>query len=266
MSNDSLTTNIANDALSLDDSILSYEQSLEQLEDYKLTSPINGTVIQKDYKTGDTIENGKTSLGIVADMSKVKFTMQIDELNIKEISEGLEVLITADAMPSQSFVGKITNIGIIGTENSGVTTYPVEVVIENYDGLLPGMNVNATIVTEKAENVITIPSGFVARGNMVLVSEEYAKNLEILEQPVAGKLSPMKSSVDGYVYMYVETGISDGTNIEITNGLTEDISIYLQTIIASPESNNEEMPLPIGGAPTSGATTPLGGGGARGGK
>ena len=269
LSNDSLKTNIANDALSLDDSILSYEQSLEQLEDYKLTSPINGTIIQKDYKTGDTIENGKTSLGIVADMSKVKFTMQIDELNIKEISEGLEVFITADAMPSQSFVGKITNIGIIGTENSGVTTYPVEVVIENYEGLLPGMNVNATIVTEKAENIITIPSGFVARGNMVLVSEEYAKNLEISEQPVAGKLSPMKSNVDGYVYMYVETGIADGTNIEITNGLTEDISIYLQIVIATPNNNGEDMPIggmPSGERPTSVTMVPSGGGGARGGK
>jgi len=263
LSNDSTESTVENSALSLDDSRLSFEQTLNQLDDYKLTSPIDGTIIQKDYKTGDTIEAGKTSLGIVADMSKVKFTMEIDELNIKQIEVGAEVLINADAIAGGTFLGEITNIGIIGVEDSGVTTYPVEVVIEKYEGLLPGMNVNATIVTEKVEDALIIPNSYVNRGNMVLVSSEYAKTLEKSEakQPIAGTLASMPSSIDGYEYMYIEVGISDGTNIEVLKGLSEDVKIYVQIITSTSEDSDEVMPMAGGMVPSEGMIRPAGGAG-----
>lgn len=157
LENSSLLVSSQSSALSLENAEISLADSYDALNDYNITAPISGTVIQKDYKAGDTLDSNKTSLAVVADMSSLTFTMQIDELDVQELSEGQRVVVTADAVEGKSFDGVITSIGIIGTSSSGVTTYPVEVVIEEYEGLLPGMNVTAEIITEEVTDTVRIP-------------------------------------------------------------------------------------------------------------
>ena len=55
------------------------ENTQKQLENYTITSPISGTVIDKEYKSGDTVESGKT-LCTIYDLSYLTFTMYVDEL------------------------------------------------------------------------------------------------------------------------------------------------------------------------------------------
>jgi len=175
--NTSSSTNARSSALSIRDAELALQNQIEALEDYMITSPISGTIIEKTAKFGDTLDGNKSAMAIVADMSKLTFTMSIDELDIKNISKGQEVIVTADALPDQTFTGYIDNISIIGTSSSGVTTYPVDVIIEEYEGLLPGMNVNADIISEQATDILKIPVEAVSRGNLVLVTEEYAERI-----------------------------------------------------------------------------------------
>ena len=138
----------------------------------QITSPIAGTVLAKSAKAGDTLYNTSTTLAVVADMSRLTFTIDVDELEIRYLQAGQQATVTADAYEGERFAGIVTNVGKTGTSNSGVTTYPVTIEIEEYGGLLPGMNVNAEIVVQEAINVLYIPVAAVTRGNLVLVKDD----------------------------------------------------------------------------------------------
>lgn len=267
--NSSTTMNAQSGQLSIRDAELALDNQIKALEDYMITSPISGTIIEKTYKAGDTLDGNKSSMAIVADMSKLLFTMNIDELDIKSLAVGQEVIVTADALPDQTFTGYINNISIIGTSGSGVTTYPVEVIIPEYEGLLPGMNVNADIISEQATNVLKIPLAALSRGNLVLVTEEYAESIGAVKMenrrgnrtdsdkrkpdeasseanterpsPPDGEMPEMPADDDkvmivdmpntpeGYVWIRVTIGMSDDDYVEVTSGLTEGAQVYVVT-------------------------------------
>lgn len=142
-----------------EDLLLSLNSAYDTLDDYTITSPITGTVIQKNYKAGETVGSSSTAttLATIADISKMKFTMDVDELDIKKIQIGQSVDIVADALEDQIFVGSITQIVQQGESTNGVTTYPVEVVIDAPGELMIGMNVTATVVVESKQDTLKIP-------------------------------------------------------------------------------------------------------------
>ncbi len=233
---------IRSSELSLKNARLSLDDLIEKLDDYSIRSPISGTVISKTFKGGDTLDGNKSSLAIVADMSKLTFDVNVDELDIKNISVGQSVKVTADALPDKTFEGTIDTISIIGSSVSGVTVYPVTVVISEYEGLLPGMNVNAEIVTSEATNVLMVPTNAVSRGNLVLVkdneSTKHQKNdkKEKPEQKSPDKTAPgqngdttpqLPKAPDGYKWVKVELGVSNDDFIEITSGLSEGDEIFI---------------------------------------
>jgi HlyD family secretion protein len=250
LSNKSAEVSAQSGALSLQDAQLSLANMEKQLDNYNIASPINGTVISKSYKAGDTLDSNRTVLAVVADMSSLIFTMNIDELDIKQISEGQEVEVTADALADRSFRGQVRTIGLMGTSSNGVTTYPVEVVIETYEGLLPGMNVSADIVAAKAENVLIIPAAAVQRGNVVLVKQEYGGREGM------GETADREGSPDGYIWVRVTTGLTDGDFVEITSGLIEGAEVlYTPSVNAAGNQNYFVMGggMPGGGMPGGGA-------------
>ena len=134
------------------------EDRQEEANEYILESPIDGVILTKDYEVGDTI-SGQTStvMMVVADMSKMKFTISADELDISKIKLGQSVSVTADALTGQRLMGRITNISKLGTSSNGVTNYPIEVTIDQPGDLMPGMNVNANIIIEQATNTLYLP-------------------------------------------------------------------------------------------------------------
>ena len=174
----------------LEDSIERSERSLREaanslkdakdaFDNYEITAPISGTVIEKNYKKGEKIgSSGGSSANVVAiiyDMSALKFDMNIDELDIDSLRVGQEVIVTSDAKPGKSYTGYITNISIQGSTSNGTTVYPITVTIDEYgsaesgDQLRSGMNVDAEIILEKYENVLAVPVDAVGRGNKVKV-------------------------------------------------------------------------------------------------
>ena len=90
-----------------------------------------------------------------------------------------------------------------------------------YGALPPGVNVNAEIVVEQATDSIAVPNAAVERGDVVLVTTE---------SPSAANAIADMTAPDGYVYVQVETGVSDNNYTEITSGLQEgDIIGYAST-------------------------------------
>lgn len=267
-------------SLSLKDAEIALQEAKADLADCTITSPITGVVTYKYYKEGEKItNNNSTTLAVIADMSKLTFTMSIDELDIKNIELGQEVIVTADALQNKAFKGVITNINIIGSTSSGVTTYPVTVEISEYEGLLPGMNVSAEIISEKVTDVVKVPTSSVSRGDVVLVKEDFAKSLGVnknYKEPSTetsttntkvnnrktynpGEIVDMPNTPEGYKYIKVKTGLSDTDYIEITEGIEAGTEVYVISI-ARKNSETSTNTAGFGGmGPMGGGMMPTGG-------
>ena len=248
------TSNASND--SVQQAADSLQNTQDQLDDYTITSPIDGTIVDKQYKTGDTVESGKT-LCTIYDLSYLEMTMNIDELDITKVEVGQSVEITADAVEGKTYTGVITKVSMAGSTTNGTTSYPATVRIDETDGLRPGMNVDAEIVIEHNDNALAIPAGAVNRGNTVLITQD---------SPSAANALADQNAPEGYVYVEVTTGVSSDDYIEITSGLQEgDTVAYIKTS----GGTSADMMMgggmamsggaPSGGAPSGGG--PGGGGG-----
>ena len=124
---------------------------------------------------------------------------------------GQSVQVTADAVPDKTYTGTVTRVSMKGSSNGGTTTYPVTVRIDETEGLRPGMNANAEIVTAEAGNALAVPNAAIVRGGYVLVTKD---------SPSAANADPDMTAREGYVYVPVKTGVSDDDYTQIISGVT----------------------------------------------
>ena len=233
LTSDSVEDSLQSAADSLRNAQLSLESRQDQLDNYTITSPIRGTVIDKNYKAGETSEAGKVLCSIY-DLSYLTMTLSVDELDISDIEVGQKVSITADAVEGKTYTGVVTKVSVAGTSSGGTTTYPVTVRIDETEGLLPGMNVDAAITLQSASDVLAIPAGALNRGNTVLVTAD---------SPSAAGGTPQENAGEVYHSVPVEIGASDSSYIEIRSGLQEG-----DTVAYIPQSSSDgfEMMIPGG--------------------
>lgn len=172
-----LDSQIKNAQLSLDDAQLQLKTAQDNVDDYLVEAPISGTVVKKNAKAGDTINsaNGNSeALCVIYDLSCVKFSLDVDETEIALVKTGQKVKITADAVDGE-FEGEVIKVPVDGVNENGVTTYTIDIQIDDYGDLLPGMNIDAEITVEEAEDVLSVPVNSVNRGNIVFVKDDGKK-------------------------------------------------------------------------------------------
>ena len=211
LSGDDLTESIQSASESLRSAEISMQNLQDAMNNYTITAPISGTIIEKDAKVGDAVKAADT-LCIVYDLSYLEMRINVDELQISSISVGQKVQITADAVPDKTYVGTVTRVSMKGTSNGGTTTYPVTIRIDDTDGLRPGMNANAEIVVAEANNALVVPNAAVVRGSYVLVTKD---------SPSAANADTAMEAPEGFVYVPVKTGVSDDDYTQIVSGIQE---------------------------------------------
>ena len=211
LSGDDLTESIQSASESLRSAEISMQNLQDAMNNYTITAPISGTIIEKDAKVGDAVKAGDT-LCIVYDLSYLEMGINVDELQISSITVGQKVQITADAVPDKIYVGTVTRVSMKGTSNGGTTTYPVTIRIDDTDGLRPGMNANAEIVVAEAKNALVVPNAAVVRGSYVLVTKD---------SPSAANADTTMEAPEGFVYVPVKTGVSDDDYTQIVSGIQE---------------------------------------------
>ena len=248
LTSDDLDDSLQSASESLRNAEISLENQYENLDDYTITSPIKGTIVDKNYNAGETTEANQV-LCTIYDLSYLTMTLSVDELDIASIEVGQSVSIVADAVEDTTYTGTVIKVSVAGTSSGSATTYPVTIRIDETDGLLPGMSVDATIELASAEDVLAIPSAALNRGDTVLVTAD---------SPSAANGTLVESTTeDGEDYYSVEvtTGVSGDDYIEIVSGLQEgDTVAYIPT-----SSSSSEMGM-MGGMPGG-----MGGGGMGGG-
>lgn len=240
LSGTELSRQVQSAADSLLNAQLSMSDTQKQMENYTITSPISGTVIQKNVKAGDTVGTDTTAsetLCTIYDLSYLEMTLNVDELEILSIKEGQTVTITADAISDRTFTGVVTSVSAAGTTTGGTTTYPVTIRIDDTGDLLPGMNATAEIEVSSASNALAVPNGSVVRGNYVLVTKD---------SPSAANAVQDMTAPDGYVYVKITTGTSDNDSIEVTGGLQEGDTIAYDANAAEKQNASDSMEFMVG--------------------
>lgn len=174
--------------------------------------------------------------------------VSVDELDINSVEIGQEAVVELDAIEDETFTGEVTAIGDTASASGGVAKYTVSLTIPKDDRMKQGMNASATITIDSRENVVTIPVN--------ALQEEGSKVFVYTEQDDDGNLSGEKE---------VTTGLSDGTTVEITDGLEEGETVYYNKT-GNTQNNNSGSDGFQGGGPDGGNggpgdDMPSGGGG-----
>lgn len=242
------------------------ENTQDTIGDYTITAPISGTVITKNAKAGDKITkgtSGNTVMAVIYDLSAMTLSMSVDELDVGSVKTGQTVEITADAVEGETFTGTVTNVSLEGSYSNGVTNYPVTVTLDETGDLLPGMNVDATIILDSAQDALCIPAGALMRGNRVYVKKDAASGqadqTEGTAEGGSQGAAPGQSGVpDGFEAVQVETGIINDDYVQILSGLSEGDEVYVDPDAGSGTSMGMVMMGPggmgggMGGGPAGG--------------
>lgn len=216
---ESIRNQLESARLNLESARLSAGNAVNAVDDYRITAPISGTVIEKNFKAGDKVDGiGSGTLATIFDLSYLKMEMAVDELNISKVQVGQTVTVTASALPGQVFTGEVARVSVNGATTNGFTTYPVTIVLREYGALKPGMNVSAEIQGETARDALCVPVSAVSRGNTVQVALPGA-----LAEDGVTVIDPALTEE-----RQVVLGINDSAYIEVTSGLEEGETVLFQ--------------------------------------
>ncbi len=178
----------------------------EDLRSLSVRAGSDGVVSNLSLNENKTVQEG-TALFSVQSNDQVKIDVKIDELDIANIKIGIEAQVKFDALPDRVYTAHITKINPIGVPLNNVTSYTVTLLLKDAADVMIGMSADVEIVAQSAENVLLIPIEAVQiinGGRYVVFEEDIDKDLAFT--PATHK---------------VETGITDGVNIEILAGLDE---------------------------------------------
>ncbi len=174
-----------------------------------IRSPITGTVLSVLVEEGDpvvplTSYQAGTDLMTLAQMDKLIFRGNVDEIDVGKIREGMDAEIEIGALPNKKIAGVVRKISPKAHKEEGSTLFEIEIDIKDTGEsfLRAGYSANADIIITKKEDILLIPE-------RLITFEDSVATVEV--QDSTGTISTIN----------VETGLSDGINIEIVDGLKE---------------------------------------------
>ncbi len=141
--------------------------AIKDMDKLTLTAPAPGLVVYREnWSTDAKVQVGDNPwpgmpLIELPDLSRIVAATQINEVDVSKVAEDLDVIVTLDAFPEQSFTGHVTDIATLATEKerrSSVKVFPVEAVLDLSDPIMkPGMTVKVEVVVARIPDVIHVP-------------------------------------------------------------------------------------------------------------
>ena len=158
----------------------------------------------------DSYDTTKKDAAVITADEEMTVQIQVDELDIRTLETGMEATVTLDALPGSSFTGTITAINPYGENSGGNTKYTVTVTLPRDEKMRSGMNASVKITTSVSGTVPTVPAAAVVfdAGKSWLYTG-YNEKTDTLTDPVE-----------------IQTGLSDGSLVELLSGLSEGSSFY----------------------------------------
>ena len=245
------------------------ERARTNLNYATIVSPIDGVVISRDVDVGQTVAaslQAPTLFTIANDLAEMQIETSIDEADIGRIKEGQQAVFTVDAFPDQTFRGTVSQVRLSPEIVQNVVTYDVIIQAANPDLLLkPGMTANVTVLIDQREDILRVPTAAL-RFRPAMSQEELPSEEGGARPPATGSPStsagsfkqdapPAEKKNQAMLWTLnpegqpesipVQTGISDGSSIEIVSGdLKEgDMVIVGMGNSNSPQGNQQVNPF-----------------------
>ncbi len=214
-----------------------YSKAQKNIGYAKIYSPIDGVVLSRAVDEGQTVASGfstPTLFTIANDLTAMQVIANVDEADIGSVLEGQRVEFEVDAFPEDTFDGTVTQVRLQATTTSNVVTYQVVINAPNPDlKLKPGLTANITIYTLDKHDVLAVP---VRALRFTPEGEKYQENT-VWRQLRDGKLEPVS----------VVTGVTDGVQTEIIEGLEAGDRVVTGTRLVSKNGPQGEFKQPQGG-------------------
>lgn len=177
----------------------------KNLDYTKAYANFDGVVVQVNVDEGDYSTAGD-KLMIIIDDSKLKATVEVDEIDVGLLKENMVCALTSDSVKSGEFEGKISYIPMIGRyTTSGIGVMDVEIVVENVpDGLKPGFSFEGTVTAESEQQMLLVDQVAVTTVNSISTVSKKNENGEIESIPVQVKF------LGEGVYQIVQGDVKEG--------------------------------------------------------
>lgn len=167
--------------------------------------------------SGATIVSSQTVGKVNDTTAQLVATVNLTEIDIVSVQANQKVNLTLDAYPDLSFTGKVLAVNTSGTNSSGVTNYPVTIILDPVDiAIYPNMAVSADIITNIETDVLLVPTTAIKSIN----------NQSVVDVQKDGQISSV----------VVETGHSNDSQTVITSGLSEGDIIVTSTLTQTDNS------------------------------
>lgn len=185
---------------------------LKYLDDPRIVATSDGVVsainVTKDTETGSGASSGESTAFVINTGGALKMKVSVDELDIHSIALDQDATVTLDAIASEKFAAKVTRISELGNAAGSITTFSVNLMLSPDARFLSGMNGHATILVDRADDVLIIP-------------------VEAINEDVSGVFVYVGNNREK---TYITTGISDGEYAEVTSGLSAgDVIQYIKS-------------------------------------
>lgn len=210
------------------------------LERTKITAPISGTVVAIVNDEGQTVNATQSAPTIVklAELDKMVVKAEISEADVVHVTPGQQVVFTILGEPDHQFTATVRDVEPAPSEIENSDTISTDVAIY-YNGLLEvdnpdhllriGMTAEVSIILDKAENVLTVPSSALTKG-----PDGYTVKLY---EPASGTTTTVP----------VEVGLNNKISAEIKSGLGEgDMVVTGTTVTAAKTSESNTRMPPMG--------------------
>jgi len=186
------------------------ERAEEELANATIKAPIRATVLTRDVELGSPVSSilnlgaNATLVMTLGDIERVFVRGKVDEADIGRVRLGQTARITTESFPDRVFEGRVTQISPIGVEKDNVTTFAVEVSIDNAaKELKANMTANAEIVLEQFPDSLLVPDA------AVTYDDKRNPSVSIVDAAAPG----------GRRTAEVKLGVGNGTRIQVLNGL-----------------------------------------------
>jgi HlyD family secretion protein len=204
----------------------------------KITAPVSGIVVSRKVDVGQTVNaamNTPVLFTIVQDLSKMNITANVAESDVGLVHVGQSVGFTVDAFPDEIFHGTVTQVRKSPTTTQNVVTYETIISVENPEQkLFPGMTADVSILVSERKDVLKIPNTALRYSppDGAFYDGTPPKQLDRSQRLV------YSTSADGTKLkpIVIKTGITDGSDTEVTEGLKAGEAVVTSTTTATTKS------------------------------
>lgn len=199
-----------------------------------IRATVAGTILEIPVKAGDQVVesntfNAGTTIATIADLTKMIFEGKIDESEVEKLKIGMQLTVNLGAIQNKDFDAKLKFIAPKGNEEQGAVKFKIEgdVFLDNSVSVRAGYSANASLVLERKDSIMVISEALL----------QFDKTTEKTYVEI-------EKSDQSFERIDVETGISDGINVEIISGISmeDKIKVWNKTTpekIGDSDDNND---------------------------